>query len=98
VIVRPQRPTDYEAAKVVYAEAFNRPDRTDPIPPEVALFTRLWEARDVIDGLSFTALMEYNTIVGHVTASRAKVEDHNVVAVGPIGVLPRHQTKGIGRG
>ena len=30
------------------------------------------------------------------TASRAKVGVHSVVAVGPIGVLPEHQGKGIG--
>lgn len=95
VIVRRQDATDYEAAKVVYAEAFTRPDRDVAIPPEVGLFTRLWIAGDVIDALSFTAVID-ETIVGHVTVSRAKVGTHDVVAVGPIGVLPRHQAKGIG--
>jgi hypothetical protein len=34
VIVRPQEPRDYEAAKVVYAEAFKRQDHGDRVPPE----------------------------------------------------------------
>ena len=49
----------------------------------------------MIDELSFTALAQ-NAVVGHVTASRAKVGFDSVVAVGPIGVLPDHQAKGIG--
>jgi putative acetyltransferase len=98
VIVRPQEPNDYEAAKVVYAEAFKRPDHLDLVPPEVGLLAALWEAKDVIDELSFTALAENSDVVGHVTASRATVGSHSVVAVGPIGVLPDHQAKGIGSG
>jgi putative acetyltransferase len=95
VIVRPQEPRDYEAAKIVYAEAFRRQDDADRVPLEVGIFVALWEAKDVIDELSFTALAQ-DAVVGHVTASRAKVGVEPVVAVGPIGVLPEHQAKGIG--
>jgi putative acetyltransferase len=95
VIVRRQEPSDYEAAQVVYTDAFKRPDHPERVPTEVGIFAALWEAKDVIDELSFTALAE-NAVVGHVTASRAKVGFHSVVAVGPIGVLPEHQGKGIG--
>ncbi len=93
MIVRAQEPRDYEAAKVVYAEAFKR--RDDRVPREVEIFVALWEAKDVIDELSFTALAQ-DAVVGHVTASRAKVGREPVVAVGPIGVLPDHQAHGIG--
>src|SRR6186997_816556 len=58
VIVRPQEPHDYEAAKAVYAEAFKRQDHGDRVPPEVGIFVALWEAKDVIDELSFTALAQ----------------------------------------
>ena len=95
VIVRSQEPRDYQAAKVVYAEAFKRQDHGDRVPPEVGIFAALWEAKDVIDELSFTALSQ-NAVVGHVTASHAKAGFDSVVAVGPIGVLPDHQAKGIG--
>jgi putative acetyltransferase len=66
------------------------------MPREVGIFAALWEANDVIDELSFTALAESSDVVGHVTASRATVGSHSVVAVGPIGVLPDHQGNGIG--
>jgi predicted N-acetyltransferase YhbS len=56
------------------------------VPSEVGIFSALWEAEDMIDELSFTAPAQ-NAIVGHVTASRAKVGFDSVVAVGPIGVL-----------
>ena len=95
MIVRRQEPSDYEAAQVVYAEAFKRPEHPEGIPLEVGIFTALWEANDVIDELSFTATVD-DSVVGHVTASRAEVGPHSVVAVGPIGVLPEHQGKGIG--
>lgn len=88
MIVRAQEPGDYEAARLVYAEAFGQQH-------EVGIFVRLWEAKDVIDELSFTAVAE-DVVVGHVTASRAKVGSEGVVAVGPIGVLPDHQRNGIG--
>jgi putative acetyltransferase len=96
VIVRPQRPDDYEAARHIYAAAFARPESPERVPLEVGIFEALWEAGDVIPELSFTALTEDGTAVGHVTASRATVATESVVAVGPIGVLPEHQGLGIG--
>lgn len=88
MIVRAQEQGDYEAARLVYAEAFGRQH-------EVGIFVGLWEAKDVIDELSFTAVAG-DIVVGHVTASRANVGSTAVVAVGPIGVLPDHQGNGIG--
>jgi putative acetyltransferase len=100
VVVREQQADDYEAIRHVYAEAFRRPRFRRPLnpgsdPPEVGLFEALWEAGEAIPEQSFTALEEVGA-VGHVTASRATVATHPVVAVGPIGVLPEYQGLGIG--
>jgi putative acetyltransferase len=100
VIVRVQQADDYEAIKHIYAEAFRRPRFRPPqnpgsTPPEVGLFEALLDAGDAIPELSFTALEEVGP-VGHVTASRATVATDSVVAVGPIGVLPECQGRGIG--
>jgi putative acetyltransferase len=100
VIVREQRPDDYEAIRHVYAEAFRQPRFRQPqnpgsVPPEVGLFEALWDAGDVIPEFSFTALTD-GAVVGHVTASQATVATDSVVAVGPVGVLPDHQGTGIG--
>ena len=66
VIFKPREPRDYEAAKVVYAEAFKRQDHGDRVPSEVGIFAALWEAKDGIDELSFTAWAQ-NAVVGHLT-------------------------------
>jgi putative acetyltransferase len=100
LIVRGQQADDYEAIRHVYAEAFRRPRFRRPqdpgsVPPEVGLFEALWEAGDTIPEVSFTALTD-GEVVGHVTASKATVATEPVVAVGPIGVLPKHQGIGIG--
>jgi putative acetyltransferase len=100
VIVRQQQANDYAAIRHVYAEAFRRPRFRPPqnpacVPPEVSLFKTLWDAGDVISELSFTALADVG-VVGHVTASQATVGTYRVVAVGPIGVLPDLQGRGIG--
>ena len=100
MIVREQRADDYESIRYVYAEAFRRPHFRPPqnpgsVPPEVGLFEALWEAGDAIPEFSFTALAD-GGVVGHVTASQATVATDPVVAVGPIGVLPDHQSTGIG--
>ena len=101
MIVREQQADDYEGIRHVYAEAFRRPQFRPPqkpgsVPPEVGMFEALWEARDAIPELSFTALGD-GEVVGHVTASKATIASVPVVAVGPIGVLPdHHQGTGIG--
>ena len=100
MIVREQQADDCEAIRHIYAEAFRRPRFRPPqnpgsVAPEVALFDALREAGDAISELSFTALKDVGA-VGHVTASRATVATDSVVAVGPIGVLPEYQGRGIG--
>jgi len=95
VIVRRQEADDYDAARHIYAAAFARPESPEPVPLEVRIFDALWEAGDVIPELSFTAVKEARA-VGHVTGSKATVAADSVVAVGPIGVLPEHQGRGIG--
>lgn len=95
MIVRKQQAGDYDAIRHIYAAAFARPEKAEPVPLEVGIFETLWTAGDAIPELSFTALTEAGP-VGHVTASRATVATSSVVAVGPIGVLPEDQGVGIG--
>lgn len=95
MLVRPHRGDDLDAARRIYTEAFRRPEDADSVPLEAPLFEALCAAGDLLPELSFTAETESGA-VGHVTASKAAVGDHAVVAVGPIGVVPEHQGKGIG--
>ena len=59
------------------------------------LLVALVAAGDVVDPLSFVALVEERP-VGHVLASRASVARREVVALGPVGVLPAYQGLGVG--
>lgn len=95
MIVRKQLAGDYEAIRHIYAAAFAQPETPESVPLEVGIFETLSAAGDAIPELSFTALKEARP-VGHVTASRARVDTSSVVAVGPIGVLPEDQGVGIG--
>jgi putative acetyltransferase len=98
VFIRRHDESDHDAVRQIYAEAFRRADDPDAIPYEVGVFEGLWRDRDVVDALSFVALGDTASPVGHVTTSTASVGAHEVVAVGPIGVLPEHQGRGIGSG
>ncbi|WP_328593019.1 N-acetyltransferase [Ruania zhangjianzhongii] len=56
-----------------------------------------WLRADVgrIPELSFVAA-EDGLVVGHVVASRARVEDRPALGLGPLSVLPHRQRSGIG--
>jgi len=93
MVIRRPEPADRGRLLEVHAAAFRRADGLEP--PEVALFAALDRAGDVLPEVSLAAEVD-GAIVGHVVGSRGTVETHPVAAVGPIGVLPNHQGKGIG--
>jgi putative acetyltransferase len=93
MVIRRTKPADRERLLEIHASAFRRADGLEP--PEVALFAALARAGDILPELSLAADVDGVT-VGHVVGSRATVRHHAVAAVGPIGVLPRHQGRGIG--
>ena len=95
VLIRRFLPSDLSAACEIQAQAFGTAVEAARTPPEVRLLVELVDAGDAVDQLSFVALVERD-LVGHVLASRAAVAHREVVAVGPIGVVPAHQGRGVG--
>ncbi|HEY2072495.1 MAG TPA: N-acetyltransferase [Gaiellaceae bacterium] len=95
MVVRRYAVADRSAVRQIHAEAFRQQDDPDALPLEVGLFDQLIDAGDAIDALSFVALRE-DEPVGHVMCSRATIGSHTVPAIGPIGVLPKHQNHGAG--
>ena len=85
MIVRLESPTDRLASIEVERAAFGQP-----------LESTIVEAvRD--EAGSFALVAEFDgDIVGHVQMSRARVGETDVLALGPIGVLPDRQRRGIG--
>jgi putative acetyltransferase len=96
VILRRERPGDEAAIAAVHAAAFARPEQPGAVPPEVGLVDELRASDAWIPALSVVALVD-DEIVGHVVCSRATIADtHAVVGLGPLGVRPQSQNRGVG--
>ena len=93
--IRPAVPADLAAARAIHAAAFRRPERPGEEPIEVGVLDDLVAAGDIIEELTLVAVVD-GAPVGHVACSPATIDDIEVVALGPIGVLPEHQGNGIG--
>jgi putative acetyltransferase len=85
VIVRPEEPADRNASLEVERAAFGQ-------PTEAAIVEAV---RDLPGSIALVAELD-GEVVGHVQLSVATVGDDEVLALGPIGVLPAHQRRGIG--
>ncbi len=85
VVIRPERPEDRAASIEVERAAFGRPEEA-----EIAVVVR-------DEPGSFALVAEDDgEIVGHVQLSAAWIGDDGVLALGPIGVMPARQRRGIG--
>lgn len=93
MFLRRERPDDRAAIFAIHAAAFARPDRL--VAPEAHLVDGLRDDGDIIPALSIVAEAS-NELVGHVVCSRATVEGYPSLGLGPLGVLPSHQRRGVG--
>lgn len=67
------------------------------VPPEVGLLAALRRSPSWIPRLSLVAVDGEYDIVGHVVCTRGRLgAGLPVLALGPLGVLPRHQHVGVG--
>jgi putative acetyltransferase len=94
VILRREVPDDRTAIFAVHTAAFALPDGGDV--PEARLVDALRDDGDIIPALSLIALI-HDEIVGHVVCSRASIDGSPSVGLGPLGVLPTHQHRGVGQ-
>jgi putative acetyltransferase len=86
VIVRLARDTDRQPALEIERRAFGRAD-------EAAVAAAVWD-----EGGSFGLVAEDKEgLIGHVQFSTATIGSTEVLALGPIGVVPEHQRRGVGR-
>ena len=88
-MIRPETPEDAAAVRALHVAAFA------PSTVEAEILDALRAAGDLVPALTLVAERE-GAIAGHVAISRAWVEDVEVLALGPIGVLPALQHAGIG--
>ena len=94
VIVRRELTEDHAAIFAVHAAAFARPGAGEV--PEAKLVDTLRGDGDVIPALALVALIN-DEVVGHVLCSRAAIDSLPCVGLGPLGVLPAYQRRGVGQ-
>ena len=90
VRVRPEGPADAGAIRAVHRAAFGGGE-----PAEAALVDALRAGAGWLPGLSLVAVGD-GEVVGHVVATRARVGDVPALGVGPLGVIPARQGRGVG--
>jgi putative acetyltransferase len=97
VILRRELPADRDTVREVHLRAFARPGVD--VAPEATLVDELRDGGDVVPGLSIVAEAEGSEaggVVGHVVCSRAWIGERHSLGLGPLGVLPEHQRRGVG--
>ena len=88
-MIRPEQPGDYAAIRALHERAFA------PSDVEAQIVDDLRAADDHVPDLCLVAVQD-DQIVGHVMLSKATVDDHPALGLGPIAVDPTHQSHGIG--
>ena len=98
MVIRPERPSDVAAITAVHAEAFGAVSdtRTGDEPVEVKLVIELRASADWLEGLSLVAVVD-GEVVGHLCCSRGRLDEVvPALGLGPVGVLPSFQRRGVG--
>ena len=85
--IRPEQPGDEAAIHALQLAAFGASTM------EAEIVDKLRAAGDLVISLVAT---DDDAIVGHVALSKAHVEEHEALGLGPIGVDPVRQDQGIG--
>ena len=93
MVIRQERPADYEAVYQVVKEAFANAEHTDG--HEQDLVAALRKSKSFIPELSLVAV-EDDKIAGHILFTRAVVDHTEVLALAPLSVFPAYQGRGIG--
>jgi len=97
VLIRREVPADVERIDEVHRRAFAAsPDGSEPV--EVGLVRALRADPAWVPALSLVAEVGAGVVAGHVVCSEGSVDGTAVVGLGPIGVLPDRQRRGIGVG
>lgn len=93
MLIRRESTGDVDGVGAVHAAAFQA---GEGVPAEVRLVEQLRAGSAWLDRLSLVAPDDTGRIIGHVVCSRADVEGVAVLALGPLGVVPDHQGRGVG--
>ncbi|MET8311045.1 N-acetyltransferase [Micromonospora sp. NPDC005173] len=97
MLIRRETPADVEAIRAVHAAAFAAPDAGGGVPVEATLVDALRADEGWLPAYSLVATDPDGQVVGHVVATRGLVAGQPVaLGLGPLGVLPGWQQRGVG--
>lgn len=97
MLIRPERAGEAKTIRAIHAAAFRRPDDPDAEPVEAPLVDMLRAGEWWIPALSLVAV-EDDSLIGHVVCTRATIAGTKpALGLGPIGVRPDRQGRGVGR-
>lgn len=93
MILRRETPADRPAIFAVQTAAFSRGD--GDVVAEAQLVDNLRTDGDVVPALSLVATLG-DDVVGHGLCSLGRVDGRRLLGLGPLGVLPAYQGRGVG--
>jgi putative acetyltransferase len=96
VLIRRERPEDAVRIDHVHRHAFAGAAPAGSQPVEVGLVRALRADRGWVPALSLVAEAGDGRVIGHVVGSAGAVDRTTVIGLGPVGVLPEHQGRGVG--
>lgn len=96
MLIRRETDADVEVIDAIHRAAFASQTPAGEEPVEVGLVRSLRADAGWIPALSLVAEDAEGVVVGHVVCTRGSVPGGSAVGLGPIGVLPDVQARGVG--
>ncbi len=94
MLIRRETPADHDAIDAVHRAAFaDQAPGAEPV--EIGLVRSLRDDTSWVPGLSLVA-EHAGAVVGHVVGTEGSLDGAAAVGLGPLGVLPDHQGRGVG--
>lgn len=93
LIIRQEQKDDHVQVYNLVKEAFESAEHSDP--DEQNLVERLREAKEFVPELSLVAELD-GELVGHILFTEIRIGEKKALALAPVSVVPKYQSRGIG--